>query len=163
MHAITRLTTRRRAAFAAVIAACAIAVPVAIAGAPTQVSTAHNSKLGTILANARGFTLYMFSKDHGGSACSGSCASAWHPLLGGSVVAKNGVKASLLKLTTRSDGNKQATYNGHPLYTYSGDTRSGQTNGEGRSSFGGKWYAVNTAGGQVNPKSGNCNPVCHGY
>lgn len=163
MHAFTRLTTRRRAVFAAAIAACAIAVPVAIASAPTQVSTAHNSKLGTILTNARGFTLYLFSKDHGSSACSGACATVWSPVLGGSVVAKNGVKSSLLKLTTRSDGNKQATYNGHPLYTFSGDKKAGQTNGEGSSAYGGKWYAVNTSGGQVNPKSGNCNPVCHGY
>jgi predicted lipoprotein with Yx(FWY)xxD motif len=163
MHGFTRLTTRPRAAFAAVIAVCAIAVPVAIAGAPTQVSTAHNSKLGTILTNARGYTLYMFSKDHGKSACNGSCASGWPPLLGGSVAAKNGVKASLLKLTARSDGNKQATYNGHPLYTFVGDKKAGQTNGEGSSAFGGKWYAVNTSGNQVNPKSGNCNPVCNGY
>jgi predicted lipoprotein with Yx(FWY)xxD motif len=163
MHALTRFTGRRRAVFAAVIAAVAVAVPVAIASAPTQVSTAHNSKLGTILTNSHGVTLYMFSKDHGTSTCNGSCATAWRPLLGGAVAAENGVKSSLLKLTTRSDGNKQAIYNGHPLYTFSGDKKAGQTNGEGVSAFGGKWYAVNTSGNQVNPKSGNCNPVCHGY
>jgi len=162
MRASTHLRTRTRAVFAGVIAAGAIAVPVAVAGAPTQVSTAKNAKLGTILVNAHGGTLYVFTKDHGRSSCTGSCAKAWPPLLGGSVLAVHGVSAAKLKLTTRSDGNKQATYDGHPLYTFAGDRKAGQTNGQGLSQFGGKWYVINVSGNQVT-KSGDCNPVCTGY
>ena len=157
-----RRPRKRLTAVGAAAAILAIAVPVSVAAAPTQVTTAHNSKLGTILANAHGSTLYMFSKDHGSSACSGACATAWPPLLGGAVVARGSVNSRLLKLTTRSDGNKQATYNGHPLYTFSGDHGAGQANGEGANAFGGHWYAVNTAGNGVTPKK-SCNPVCTGY
>jgi predicted lipoprotein with Yx(FWY)xxD motif len=141
---------RQLAALGIVAAILAIAVPVAVASAPTQVKSANSSKLGTtIIVNAQGHTLYMFSKDHGSSTCSGACEKAWPPLLGGAVVARSGVKSSLLKLTTRSDGNRQATYNNHPLYTFSGDHAAGQTNGEGANAFGGHWYAVNTAGNEV--------------
>lgn len=163
MHQLTRHIYRRRAVSLAVLAACAIAVPAAVAGAPTQVSSTHNSKLGTILTNSRGLTLYMFSRDHARSACNGSCARVWRPLLGATVAAGHGVNPRMLKLTTRSDGNRQAAYNGHPLYTYSGDRRPGQLNGEGRHSFGGRWYAISTSGRQAGPKRGNCNPICSGY
>jgi predicted lipoprotein with Yx(FWY)xxD motif len=162
MRASIRHIRPRRTAFAAAIAVTAIAVPVAVAGAPTQVSTAHNSKLGTILANSHGYALYMFTKDHGTGSCSGSCAKAWPPLLGGAVIAKNGANSKLLKLTRNSSGGEQATYNGHPLYTFAGD-KVGKTDGEGLNQFGGKWYAVNTSGNEVPPKKGSCNPVCTGY
>ena len=137
----------------------------ALALGPTQVTTAHNGKLGTILSNAHGYTLYMFSRDtHGISTCSASCAAAWPPLLGGQVVAKPAANARLLKLSTRPDGNRQATYNNHPLYLFKGDHSSGQTNGEGANQFGGRWYAVNAYGNAVQPKKGGtCNPVCSGY
>jgi predicted lipoprotein with Yx(FWY)xxD motif len=164
MKASSRNRRRRLTALGVSIAILAVLVPVSLAAAPTQVTTAHNSKLGTILANAHGFTLYLFTKDHGSSACSGSCAKVWRPLLGGAVAAHSGVNSRLLKLSTRSDGNREATYNNHPLYLYAGDHRAGQVNGEGANQFGGRWYAVNTAGNQVTPKkSGTCNPVCSGY
>jgi predicted lipoprotein with Yx(FWY)xxD motif len=165
MKAPSRHRRRRLGALAVSLAAVAILVPVSLAAAPTQVTTAHSNKLGTILANAHGDTLYLFTKDHGKSTCSGTCAKAWPPLLGGTVVAKGGANAHLLTLTTDSDGNRQATYNKHPLYLFSGDHAAGQINGEGANQFGGHWYAVNTAGNQVTPKhsGGSCNPVCSGY
>lgn len=165
MKATNRHRRRRLGALGVSIAALAILVPVSLASAPTQVTTAHNSKLGTILANSHGFTLYLFTKDHGRSTCSGTCAKAWPRLLGGAVVAKGSASSHLLTLTTDSDGNHQATYNKHPLYTFAGDRSAGQINGEGANQFGGHWYAVNPAGNQVTPKhsGGSCNPVCSGY
>jgi predicted lipoprotein with Yx(FWY)xxD motif len=157
------LNRRRLSALAAPIAVLAVAVPLATAAAPTQVTTTHNRKLGTILVNAHGSTLYMFTSDHGSSRCSGACAKAWPPLLGGAVAARAGVNSHRLKLTARPGGGRQATYNNHPLYLFSGDHAAGQTNGEGANKFGGHWYAVNTAGNEVRPKSGACNPVCSGY
>jgi hypothetical protein len=63
--------------------------------------------------------------------------------------AGSGANASMLGTTPRSDGKPQVTYNGHPLYTYSGDQNPGDTNGEGISAFGGLWYAVSAVGKQV--------------
>lgn len=160
----TRLRGLRLSTLTVLIAVLAVAVPVSLAAAPTQVKTVHNSKLGTILANSHGSTLYMFTGDHGSSRCTGTCAKAWPPLLGGAVAARSGVNSRLLKLTTRPDGNHQATYKGHPLYLFAGDHGAGQVKGEGANEFGGRWYAVNTAGNAVTPKhAGGCNPVCSGY
>jgi predicted lipoprotein with Yx(FWY)xxD motif len=97
--------------------------------------------LGTVLVDARGRTLYLFEKDkHGKSACYAACAAYWPPLLS---TAKprpgRGVRASLLALTKRTDGKRQVTYAGHPLYTFVGDTKTGQTTGEGLKNFGAAW------------------------
>jgi predicted lipoprotein with Yx(FWY)xxD motif len=159
MQASVGRTTCRLTIVAAAVAVLAIAVPVSVAAAPTTVSTAHNAKLGTILVSAQGHTLYAFTK---GTACTGSCARTWKPLLGGAAVGKHGAKSSLISLSTISGGNKQVTYNHHALYTYAGDHSAGQANGEGISAFGGKWYAVNTSGNDVTG-GGNCNPVCGHY
>ena len=93
-------------------------------------------------------TLYLFAKDRKGkSACSGSCAKFWPPLVShGKPTAGAGVKASLLGTTRRSNGSFQVTYNKHPLYTFALDKQAGQTNGEGRFAFGAKWYAVSARG-----------------
>ncbi len=108
----------------------------------------RKTTLGLILVNSRGHTLYLFAKDRNGkSACSGSCARFWPPLLStGTPTAGRGVKRSLLGTTRRSNGSRQVTYNRHPLYTYALDKRAGQTNGEGNSAFGAKWYAVSANG-----------------
>jgi len=111
MKAFNRTRPGRLPALIAAIAILAVAVPVSLAAAPTQVTTTHNSKLGTILSNAHGRTLYMFTGDHGSSRCTGACAKKWPPLLGGAVVARSGANSRLLKLTTRPGGNRQATYN----------------------------------------------------
>ena len=107
----------------------------------------HKTKLGLILVNAKGHTLYLFRKDRNGkSACSGSCAKFWPPLLNRKPTAGPGVKRSLLGTTRRSNGSLQVTYNKHPLYAYSLDKQAGQTKGEGMLAFGAKWYAVSARG-----------------
>ena len=109
------------------------------------------TKLGMILLNSRGHTLYMFAKDRNGtSACSGSCARFWPPLLSsGKPTAGAGVKPSLLGKTRRSDGRLQVTYNKHPLYTYALDKQARQTRGEGNFAFGARWWAVSARGTKV--------------
>src|SRR5262249_21920189 len=88
------------------------------------------------------------------SACSGACASLWPPVTtGGSPTASGSAKASDLGTITRSDGAKQVTYDGHPLYYYAGDSSSGQTNGQGTDSFGAKWWLV-APGGTSRTRSG---------
>jgi len=111
----------------------------------------RKTKLGPILVNSKGHTLYLFKKDtNGKSSCSGSCAMFWPPLLShGKPTAGSGVKASLLGTTRRSSGSRQVTYNKHPLYTYSLDKKAGQTKGEGILAFGAKWYAVSAKGSAV--------------
>jgi predicted lipoprotein with Yx(FWY)xxD motif len=108
----------------------------------------HQTKLGMILVDSRGHTLYLFAKDRNDkSACTVSCAKFWPPLLArGKPTAGTGVKASLLGTTRRSNGSLQVTYNRHPLYTFALDTRAGATNGEGNLAFGAKWYAVSARG-----------------
>ncbi len=109
------------------------------------------TRLGKILVNSRGRTLYLFKKDSGTkSACFGACATAWPPLRAGrKPTVGRGAKASLAGTTKRSDGKPQVTYNGHPLYTFIKDKKSGDTNGEGITAFGGRWLAVSPAGKQV--------------
>src|SRR5712691_8337948 len=111
----------------------------------------RKTKLGMILVNSRGHTLYMFAKDRNGkSACSGSCAKFWPPSLQrGKPMAGSGVKASLLGTTRRSNGSLQLTYNKHPLYSFVLDRKAGQTNGEGNLAFGAEWYAVSAKGTAV--------------
>jgi predicted lipoprotein with Yx(FWY)xxD motif len=125
----------------------------AIARSATQSATVsiRKTKLGMILVNSRGHTLYLFAKDRNSkSACGGSCAAFWPPLLSrGNPIAGTGVKLSLLGTTRRSNGSRQVTYNRHPLYTFALDKQAGQTNGEGRFAFGAKWYAVSARGTAV--------------
>jgi predicted lipoprotein with Yx(FWY)xxD motif len=107
--------------------------------------------LGRVLVDARGRTLYLFAKDKGGrSACYGACATYWPPLVStAKPQAASGVRASSLALTKRTDGKRQVTYAGHPLYTFSLDTRAGQTSGQGLTDFGGSWNAVAASGRAV--------------
>jgi predicted lipoprotein with Yx(FWY)xxD motif len=109
------------------------------------------SGLGRIVVDGRGRTLYLFEKDRrGSSACSGLCATYWPPLLANRKwLAIKGVKQSLLASIRRADGSRQVTYAGHPLYLFSGDTKRGQTNGEGLTDFGAGWYAVSPAGKKI--------------
>ena len=120
--------------------------------AQAQVAT-HNAggKLGTILVDNKGRTLYLFQADKTStSTCNGACAAAWPPLLSkGQPTAGSGVKSNLLGTSKRQDGTTQVTYNKHPLYFFSGDTKPGQTNGQDLTQFGALWYVVNPAGKQV--------------
>ena len=124
-------------------------------GAAT-IDVAKNAQLGQILTDSEGNTVYMFAKDtNGKSECTGSCASVWPPVTtSGQPKAGNGVVASKLGTTMRSDGSTQVTYAGHPLYTYTADGSPGDTNGNGINEFGGVWYAVQPNGSQA-PASGS--------
>src|SRR5438045_3400654 len=118
---------------------------------PVTVSVAHNGKLGQILVDSQGRTLYLFKADsRTTSACTGACATAWPPLRSTATpMAGTGVNASLLATIKRSDGAPQVTYNGHPLYLFIKDTKPGDTNGQGVTAFGATWFAVSPAGNQV--------------
>jgi predicted lipoprotein with Yx(FWY)xxD motif len=119
-------------------------------GAGTTVGTA-SSNLGRILVDRQGRTLYLFAKDKNGkSACSGSCATYWPPLIAsGKLVAVAGAKTSLLGTTRRSDGRRQVTYGHHPLYRYAGDATKGQTAGQGLNASGGEWWVLSPAGKKI--------------
>jgi predicted lipoprotein with Yx(FWY)xxD motif len=110
-----------------------------------------NASLGNILVNSQGRTLYLFSRDSGTiSECNGACADNWPPLrASGKPTIGSGARASLISTSTRSDGARQVTYNGHPLYLFENDSKPGDTNGEGLNAFGGSWFAVSPAGQQV--------------
>jgi predicted lipoprotein with Yx(FWY)xxD motif len=110
-----------------------------------------SSQYGTILVNSAGDTLYMLSGDSATkSICSASCVSVWPPLTtSGTPKAGSGIDGSKLGTLMRSDGTTQVTYNGHPLYTFSGDSGSGQVHGEGITSFGGTWYVLGAGGSPV--------------
>jgi predicted lipoprotein with Yx(FWY)xxD motif len=110
----------------------------------------ENSGLGQILDDTKGRTVYLFKKDKGTtSSCTGACASAWPPVrVTGKPVVGKGATAKV-GTTSRSDGGKQITYNGHPLYTFSGDAKPGDMNGQGQTAFGGNWFAITPAGSQV--------------
>ena len=99
----------------------------------------------TVLTNAQGFTLYWFGPDTASkSSCTGSCAQIWPPVKGPATVG-TGVTGTL-GTVNRSDGTVQATYNGHPLYTYTADTAAGQANGNGVNAYGGVWYEATASG-----------------
>lgn len=119
-------------------------------GAAT-VAVSKNADLGTILADSHGRTVYLFEKDSNGkSACSGACAQAWPPLTtSGKPQVSGTAKLTLLGTTHRTDGKTQVVYHGHPLYYYQGDSKTGQTNGEGLKQFGAEWYALSPAGDKV--------------
>lgn len=111
--------------------------------------------LGKVLVDARGRTLYLFEQDkRGKSACYGVCATYWPPLYSTATPRPGrGVHASLLGSSKRTDGKRQVTYAGHPLYTFSLDKRPGQTTGEGLTNFGGTWDAVAASGRAVESTS----------
>jgi predicted lipoprotein with Yx(FWY)xxD motif len=109
------------------------------------------SKLGRILVDGKGRTLYLFEADKGPkSNCDGACAAAWPPLTTrGEPAAAAGVATAKLGTSKRDDGTSQVTYNGHPVYTFAGDRAPGQTTGEGVDDFGAEWYALSRAGQKI--------------
>jgi predicted lipoprotein with Yx(FWY)xxD motif len=120
------------------------------ATAATRVGVA-SSRLGRIIVDGKGRTLYLFEKDkRGRSACYGQCATYWPPLIThGKPVARPGVKRSLLGTTRRANGSQQVTYAGHPLYRFALDTKPGQTKGEGLNDFGAGWDVLSPAGTKI--------------
>jgi predicted lipoprotein with Yx(FWY)xxD motif len=115
----------------------------------------------TVLTNAKGFTLYWFAPDTATkSNCNGSCAAIWPPVPG-PATAGPGVTGKLGTIK-RSDGSTQATYDGHPLYTYVADTAPGQAHGNGLNVSGGLWHEV-TASGAAAPKPSASSAGANGY
>jgi predicted lipoprotein with Yx(FWY)xxD motif len=111
----------------------------------------HAGSAGSFLTNSSGRAVYLWDADSmNKSMCSGACAGAWPPVTAkGHVTAADGAKAADLGTITRSDGSKQVTYLGHPLYYFAGDSGSGQTSGQGSDSFGAKWWLVAPAGTKI--------------
>jgi predicted lipoprotein with Yx(FWY)xxD motif len=144
---------------AALAAVAALAIVAGAAGAAPKASgkaatvDVGKTKLGTVLVDAQGRTLYDFVKDkHGKSSCSGACAKFWPPLMThGKPKAGKGVQAKLLGTTKRSNGT-QVTYDGHPLYTFALDKKAGQTKGQGSTNFGGAWWVLAPNGHQITKK-----------
>jgi predicted lipoprotein with Yx(FWY)xxD motif len=122
----------------------------AAAAASTVIATASSSA-GPVLINGSGHAVYVWAKDAKDmSACTGACASAWPPVQAtGTVTAAGSVTSSDLGTITRSDGTKQVTYDGHPLYYFAGDSAAGQANGQGSDNFGAKWWLVAPSGADV--------------
>jgi predicted lipoprotein with Yx(FWY)xxD motif len=120
------------------------------AAAPASNGSAlKTAKIGgaTVLTNSKGFTLYWFALDSStASKCNGSCTTFWPPVAGPATLA-SGVKGTLGTIT-RQDGSTQATFDGHPVYTYSGDSAPGQATGNGITLNGGVWHEA-TASGSV--------------
>jgi predicted lipoprotein with Yx(FWY)xxD motif len=133
-------------AAALVIAACGSSASPggAASSAPAAGSSAlKTAQIGgaTVVTNASGLTLYWFVPDTATtSKCTGSCATFWPPVKG-PATAGAGVTGKLATIT-RADGSVQATYNGHPLYTYAGDHAPGQATGNGLNVNGGLWHEV---------------------
>jgi predicted lipoprotein with Yx(FWY)xxD motif len=139
-------------AAAALAAAALVLLGVAVAGASSPAPAATSTGTGTglktatiggttVLTNARGFTLYSFAPDTPAtSKCYGSCAAYWPPVTG-TAPASPGLPGTVGTIT-RTGGARQLTYNGHPLYTYIGDTAPGQAHGNNLNLNGGLWHEV---------------------
>jgi predicted lipoprotein with Yx(FWY)xxD motif len=114
------------------------------------VSLGSAAKVGKVLVDSKGMTLYYFEKDKKGSGvskCEGACAEAWPPLLSeGEPEATSGVNASMLGSIERSEGTTQVTYAGWPLYTFAGDLKPGEDNGTDSHAFGAAWYPLHANG-----------------
>jgi len=130
-------------------------VPSPPPAAPAATGTAINigsTKLGQVLVDSNGLTVYLFLADKGtASSCnSSSCMQYWPAVLTtGAPQAGSGVTASLLGTTVRADGTTQVTYAGHPLYRFINDKAAGEAGGEGVNAFGAPWYVVSPSGAQI--------------
>ena len=166
IRSLTRLEARNRrlrmllvlpaaAAAAAVVAACSSSgtssgTPSSSSGGGSSARAAaagslSTAKIGgaTVLTNAKGFTLYSFAPDTSTTSnCNGTCAQNWPPVKGPVTAGVKGTFGTI----KRSDGSVQATFDGHPLYTFVGDTAPGQAKGNGLNAAGGLWHEITTSG-----------------
>jgi predicted lipoprotein with Yx(FWY)xxD motif len=131
----------------AATAAPATTAAQAAGGATVAVAS---SKLGDILVDDKGRTLYAFTKDQGDqSACTGQCVANW-PALTGPATAGTGAQAGLLSVAMQANGSSQVTYGGKLLYHFAGDKQAGDTNGQG---VGKVWFVVGADGELVKTKA----------
>jgi len=168
-RSITFLAGATALAVAALAAAGCASSGGSKANAPAPPKTANgrsatvgvaNENLGKILVDSQGRTLYLFERDSGTkSTCTGACAVDWPPLRAtGKPTVGSGANASIVATSARSDGKPQVTYNGHPVYLFSGDQKPGDTSGQGVNAFGGLWYALSSAGNQVAASAPSSGP-----
>jgi predicted lipoprotein with Yx(FWY)xxD motif len=139
----------RKTIAVAVVAAAVVASGSALAASKSGTTVMlHKTKLGKVLSTSSGMTLYLYTPDaKNKSNCYTGCISFWPALIAkGKVQAGAGVKAGLLGVTTRKNGQRQVTYKGHPLYRYVGDSKAGQVKGQGYQSI---WYVLNASGNAV--------------
>jgi predicted lipoprotein with Yx(FWY)xxD motif len=110
----------------------------------------RSTPLGKVLVDGQGRTLYLFEADKSGvSHCSGGCLSIW-PAVPAAQKPDAGAGVMAAKIgTTTTAGKPQATYNGHPLYLYAGDTKPGDTKGQGLDQFGAEWYVLAPGGDKI--------------
>ena len=159
------------AATVAVLAACSSSGTSAAGGGSTSTSspaaaTASSLKTATIggatvLTNSKGFTLYSFAPDTSTkSNCNGTCAQNWPPVQGSATAA--GVTGTFGTIK-RSDGSVQATFDGHPLYTFAADTAPGQAKGNGLNEEGGVWHEITTSGAAAPAPASTSSAGGYGY
>jgi predicted lipoprotein with Yx(FWY)xxD motif len=126
----------------------------------------HSTSKGTVLTNGQGRTIYWFAKDTATTSnCSGTCSTYWPPVVGTPAAAAGTSLPKGFGTITRSDGQVQATYDGHPLYTYMGDTAAGQVTGNGLNLSGGLWWAMTPNGARLgsSPSGGSTGGGGGGY
>jgi predicted lipoprotein with Yx(FWY)xxD motif len=147
---------------AAAASSSSAAAPASSAAAGGNTVTSKTIGGQQVLTDAQGMTLYWFAPDTSTtSKCSGSCATYWPPVKG-PVTAGSGVTGTLGTIT-RSDGTKQASYDGHPLYTYAGDTAPGQNKGNGLNVSGGLWYEMTVSGATPGASASAAKSSSGGY
>jgi predicted lipoprotein with Yx(FWY)xxD motif len=123
------------------------------AGAGSVTINTMSTSKGTVLTNAHGYTLYWFAKDTATkSNCNGSCATYWPPVIGKAVAAAGASLPHSFGTIKRADGQTQVTYDGHPLYTYAGDTARRQVKGNDLNVSGGLWWAATPSGSTLGAK-----------
>lgn len=118
------------------------------------ISGAEVEGLGSVLVDSEGMTVYLYTPDEGGTAstCYGGCEAVWPPVLAeGKATAGGGAMSADLGTTKRKDGSTQVTYNGHPVYTFTGDKAPGEANGQ---QVEGTWFALDESGNAVEGQAG---------
>jgi predicted lipoprotein with Yx(FWY)xxD motif len=142
--------------------------PPSAANTPKATSTANSSATTTasatgiklmsiggrkVLTDSAGFVLYWFALDTStASNCNGSCATYWPPVIGTPSLASGVTLSGKLGTIKRSDGQIQATYDGHPLYTFKSDTSAGMDSGNALDASGGLWWAMTASGVKIKAK-----------
>ena len=142
---LVALTAGTAVAHAAGVAPAQTSAPMGPSASAAAVTvTTKTGPAGTYLVDGQGKSLYLFVADKGTtSSCEAACAAVWPPLtVADKANAGPGVNASMLSTSTRTDGSKQVTYGGHPLYYFASDKAAGDTTGQGVNNFGGLWWLV---------------------
>ncbi|HZU20843.1 MAG TPA: hypothetical protein VE982_06465 [Gaiellaceae bacterium] len=143
-------------AVAVVATVTASATPSAVQSARVVISTRTLPKLGTVLVNSKGLTLYMFVPDKQKRVtCKAACAAVWPPVKlpkGAKAVASGKAKARLLGSDPNPSGGRVVTYNHWPLYTYVADRKPGKATGQALNLNGGLWYVLSPAGKVIKTK-----------